>query len=324
MQDTNIGDCNCSYCQVKIEDMSFKSTIKKSFFGNYLISISHCVRSKIEPALISDEKAVKRYYKKKSGKQLNLDNPQTFSEKLNWYKLYDRNPLMAKCADKVTVRDFINEKGYGDCLNKIYGVYDRVQDIDLSKLPNQFVIKAAHGSHMNYIVKDKSTFNWKQAKKMMRTWLHQDIYWSGREWVYKDLPKRIIVEKYLEDKTGELSDYKFFCFNGIPCYLQVDVGRFKDHYRSYYAMDKCQIDINDNDSFPRLSNHFPIQDEIFDRMKQICKDLAKPFQEVRVDFYLVNDKIFFGELTFFDGGGSTVFSPEEWNVKFSESWIIKK
>ena len=99
--------------------MGIKSAIKKNFWGNYLISISHCVRCKIEPALISDEKAVKKYYKKKSGKELNLNNPQTFSEKLNWYKLNDRNPLMAQCADKVAVREYVTEKGYADCLNEV-------------------------------------------------------------------------------------------------------------------------------------------------------------------------------------------------------------
>lgn len=302
---------------------SFKDKIRNNFWGNYLISISHCVRCKIEPALISDEKAVKKYYKKKAGKELDLNNPQTFSEKLNWYKLNDRNPLMAQCADKVAVREYVTEKGYADCLNEVYGVYDRVQDIDYDSLPNRFVIKAAHGSHMNYIVKDKSTFDWKHAKKMMKTWLHQDIYWSGREWVYKDLPKRIIIEKYLEDKHNDLPDYKFFCFHGKPSYLQIDVGRYKKHYRSYYDMSKKQVYIKDNDSFPRIGNELPMDDNVFNEMLRMCEDLSSPFQEVRVDFYTVNNRIYFGELTFFDGGGSTLFLPDEWNYMFSEKWIVK-
>lgn len=302
---------------------SFKDKIRNNFWGEYLISISHCIRCKVEPALISDEKAVKKYYKKKSGKELDLNNPQTFSEKLNWYKLNDRNPLMAKCADKVAVHEYVTEKGYADCLNEVYGIYDRVQDIDYDSLPNQFVIKAAHGSHMNYIVKDKNTFDWKHAKKMMKTWLHQDIYWSGREWVYKDLPKRIIIERYLEDKLNDLPDYKFFCFHGKPIYLQIDVGRYKKHYRSYFDMSKKQVDINDNDSFPRIGNELPMNDNVFNEMLRMCEDLSSPFQEVRVDFYTVNNKIYFGELTFFDGGGSTLFLPDEWNYKFSENWIVK-
>lgn len=304
--------------------MGIKSAIKKNFWGNYLISISHCVRCKIEPVLISDEKAVKKYYKKKSGKELDLNNPQTFSEKLNWYKLNDRNPLMAQCADKVAVREYVTEKGHADCLNEVYGVYDRVQDIDYDSLPNQFVIKAAHGSHMNYIVKDKSTFDWKHAKKMMKTWLHQDIYWSGREWVYKNIPKRIIIEKYLEDETGELRDFKFFCFHGEPVYLQVDIGRYSKHYRNYYDMDLNLVAIQDYDRLPIKYDYiFPMNQEQFDHIKQICKSLSEPFQQVRSDYYLVNGKIYFGELTFFDGGGATVFSEEKWDYKFSEKWIIK-
>lgn len=153
----------------------FKSFFRSSFLGEYIISLSHCIRCKIEPVLISDENAVKKYYKKKSGKNLDLSNPQSSSEKLNWYKLNDKNPLMAQCADKVAVRDYITEMNCEDCLNKLYGVYEKVQDIDFDSLPNQFVIKAAHGSHMNYIVTDKKSFDWKHARKMMNTWLHQDI-----------------------------------------------------------------------------------------------------------------------------------------------------
>lgn len=301
-----------------------KKLLKSNFWGNYLISLSHCVRCKIEPALISDEKAVKKYYKKKAGKDLDLSNPQTFSEKLNWYKLNDRNPLMAQCADKVTVRDYVAEKGYGDCLNEIYGVYDKVEDIDLDSLPNQFVIKAAHGSHMNYIVKDKNSFDWKHAKKMMKTWLHQDIYWSGREWVYKDLPKRIIIEKYLEDESGELKDYKFFCFNGEPSYMEYDSGRFDSiHYRNFYSIDQRIMPIQEKGARTQLRNiPFPLHSDVFERMVDICKKLSSSFQHVRIDFYYINERIYIGELTFFDGGGSTIYTPEEWNYKVSSNWII--
>lgn len=306
--------------------MGIKQKIKKSFWGEYLISLYHCAMCRIMPKLIDDEKAVKKFYKKKCGKELDLDNPKTFSEKINWYKLNDKNPLMAKCADKVAVREYIEEKGYGDCLNEVYGVFDNVDDIDIDSLPNQFVIKAAHGSHMNYIVKDKKFFDWKHAKKMMKTWLKQDIYWSGREWVYKDIPKRIIVEKYLEDSKNDLKDYKFFCFNGKPEYLEFDAGRYCGiHYRHFYNMEKSLLPFYDNDILPQLeSMPFPLKPDIFEKMKRMCINLSEPFQHVRVDFYSVEDRIFFGELTFFDGGGSTFFTPEEWNYKFSENWNICK
>lgn len=303
--------------------MGIKQSLKNIFWGEYLISEYHVLMCKIMPKLINDEKAVKKFYKKKCGKELDLDNPKTFSEKINWYKLNDRNPLMEKCADKVAVREYIKEKGYGDCLNEVYGVYNKVEDIDIDSLPDQFVIKAAHGSHMNYIVKDKKSFNWKHAKKMMKSWLKQDIYWSGREWVYKDMPKRIIVEKYLEDDNGELRDYKFFCFNGNPAYMQVDIGRYREHYRNYYDIYKNLLDCYDSEKLPPISNiDFPVEDSLFHTMIDMCRDLANPFQQVRVDLYTIGRKVYFGELTFFDGGGAAFYYPEQWNYKIAESWII--
>lgn len=303
--------------------MGIKSAIKKNFWGNYLISISHCVRCKIEPALISDEKAVKKYYKKKSGKELNLNNPQTFSEKLNWYKLNDRNPLMAQCADKVAVREYVTEKGHADCLNEVYGVYDRVQDIDYDSLPNQFVIKAAHGSHMNYIVKDKSTFDWKHAKKMMKTWLHQDIYWSGREWVYRNIPKRIIIEKYLEDETGELRDYKFFCFNGKPQFMQLEVGRYTAfNTRNFYDVEWNLLPFGKE--IPHNPDIVVEKPHMFDEMIDLATILCKPFQFVRVDLYQANNKMYFGELTFFPAGGASDFVPSEYDNIVGNMWKLSQ
>lgn len=306
--------------------MGLKATIKKSFWGNYMISEYHVLMCKIMPKLMSDEKAVKKFYKKRFGKELDLKNPKTFAEKINWYKLNDRNPLMAKCADKVAVREYIEEKGYGDCLNEVYGVFDNVDDIDIDSLPNQFVIKAAHGSHMNYIVKDKKFFDWKHAKKMMKSWLRQDISWSGREWVYRNIPKRIIIEKFLEDESGELKDYKFFCFNGRPMYMECVSGRNSQNYHiTFFDMNMNRIGASvEETSIDNKLEKLSIENNIFMKMKNIAEVLAKPFQQVRVDFYFINNKIYFGELTFFPDGGSTFFLPDEWNYKFAENWIIMK
>ena len=155
--------------------------LKKTFLGSLALSELHVLECFIMPRLISDERCIRRYYKKYSGKEPDLKNPVTFSEKLNWYKLNHRSGLMEKCADKVEVRDYVKEKGYGDTLNDIIGVYDNVRDIDIGKLPERFVLKAAHGSHMNIIVKDnKNEINWRRQRLMMRSWLRQDIYWPGR------------------------------------------------------------------------------------------------------------------------------------------------
>ena len=304
--------------------MSLKSKIKKTFFGRYLISELHCLESWLMPKLISDKKAVLKFYKRKTGKDLNLENPVTLSEKINWYKLNDRIPIMQQCADKVAMRDYVTKKGYGDCLNEIHAVYNKVKDIDIDSLPEKFVLKAAHGSHMNIIVTDKSKENWNRHKTMMRTWLRQNIYWSGREWVYKDMPRRIIAEKYLEDASGELRDYKFFCFNGKPVYLQYDSGRYNGkHLRNYYDMNMNFIPVRD-DVESDESNKLEISIEIFEKMKKIASDLAESFQHVRVDFYLVNDKIYVGELTFFHNGGITWFDPPEYDKIFGENWELVK
>ena len=309
-----------SGCNVRCNDI--KKIIKKSFLGRYLISELHCFESWLMPKLISDKKAVLRFYKKSTDNDLDLKNPQTLSEKLNWYKLNNRLPLMQQCADKVAMRDYVTEKGYGDCLNEILGVYNCVKDIDIDDLPEKFVLKAAHGSHMNIIVTDKTKENWLQNKLMMNSWLHQNIYWSRREWVYKDMPRRIIAEKYLEDVSGELRDYKFFCFNGKPTYMQYDSGRYiGKHLRNYYDMDLNFIPVRD-DVPSDESNKPDISSEVFERMKSMASDLAEPFQHVRVDFYLVNNKVFIGELTFFHNGGITWFEPPEYDEIFGSHWKI--
>ena len=304
--------------------MSIKSKIRKSFFGKYLISELHCFESWLVPKLISDEKAVLKFYKKATGKDLNLENPITLSEKLNWYKLNGRIPLMQQCADKIAMREYVTEKGYSDCLNEIHGVYTRVKDIDIDALPEKFALKAAHGSHMNIIVTDKSKENWKQHKMMMSTWLRQNIAWGGREWVYKDMPRRIVAEKYLEDASGELRDYKFFCFNGKPAYMQYDSGRYHGmHLRNYYDMDLNFIPVRDDVPADK-SNKPEISNEIFEKMKKMANDLSEPFQHVRVDFYIVNNKIYVGELTFFHNGGITWFDPPEYDEIFGSNWELKK
>jgi len=301
--------------------MGIKSTIKNSFWGEYLISVYHIAMCKIMPAIVSDEKAVKKYYKKKFGKELDLSNPQTFAEKTNWYKLNDKNPLMEKCADKVSARDYVSEKGFDDYLNECYGVYDSVDDIKYEALPDSFVIKAAHGSHMCYIVKDKSIFNWKQAKKMMKTWLHQDIYWSGREWVYKNVPKRLIIEKYLEDETGELRDYKFYCFNGEPRFVQYDTGRFSQHRRNIYDLDFELMPVRY--VVDRKTDEIIKKPDCFENMIECARRLSEPFQFARIDFYLVKENIYFGEITFFSSGGGAVFEPEEYEYLFGQMWQMK-
>ena len=303
--------------------MNIKSLIKSSFVGEMLVEKLHEIEGLILPKIISDEKAIKKHYKNGTGKELNLDNPITFCEKLNWYKINVRNPLMVKCADKIGVREYVTEKGYGENVNKVYGIYTDVNDIDLSKLPARFVIKAAHGTHMQIIVKDKNEINWKKAKMLMKSWLKQDIYWRGREWSYKEVPHRIIIEEYLEDESGELRDYKVFCFNGVPRFIQVDVGRYNaTHNRNYYDTNWNLLSMTDDvPNNPNLNIEKP---KSFEKMLEMSTKLSEPLQFVRVDFYEVNGKPYLGEMTFFHNGGSVEFIPDEWNKIVGDYWTLVK
>ncbi len=303
--------------------MGIKAKIKGNFYGKYLISEYHAFMSWFMPKVLSDEKAVKRYYKKRAGQELDLENPQTFSQKQQWYKLNAKMPLMQKCADKYAVREYIEECGYGELLNDLLGVYDNVDDIDFDSLPQQFAIKASHGSGFNIIVKDKSTLNIKQTKKMLKSWMHQNIAWGGREWVYLDMPHHIIIEKYLEDETGELRDYKFYCFNGNPAFMQLEVGRYTDHNaRNFYDMEWNLLPFGkDIPHDPSLEIPKP---EMFEEMKKIALDLCKPFQYVRVDLYQVGKKVYFGELTFFPAGGAPDFVPGEYDKIVGDMWTLEE
>lgn len=301
---------------------SIKEVVRSSHWGELMISRIHELECAVLPKLIPDDVAVRRYYKKITGKSLNLELPETFCEKLNWYKLKGKNLLMEKCANKYTLREYVRENGYERCLNDLLGVYTDVDSIDLSQLPDKFVIKASHGTHMQIIVKDKKQLDWNYSKKLMKSWMRQDIYWRGREWVYKDMPRHLIIEKYLEDESGELRDYKIFCFNGVPRFIQNDIGRFQKHIRNYHYTDWTVMDMTDyvgND--PTLDIPAP---KSLDEMLAISKVLSKPFQFVRVDFYEVNGQPYIGEMTFFHEGGSIVFIPDEWNKKVGEFWKLKE
>jgi len=275
------------------------------------------------PKLVSDEIAVKFYYRKRAGRFPNLESPKLFSEKLQWYKINSRFPLMQQCADKYAVRKYISECGYANLLNDVIGIYSHVNEIDFDALPEKFVLKATHGSGQNIIVKDKTQLNTRRAKLMLGAWLHQSIYWSGREWVYQKMPRRIIAEEYLEDETGELRDYKFYCFNGKPAFMQLEVGRgTSNNTRNFYDMDWKLLPFGKE--LPHNPNLRVEKPRLFEQMKAIASDLCKPFQYVRVDLYQVGRKIYFGELTFFPAGGAPDFVPQEYDRIVGDMWNIQQ
>ena len=288
-----------------------------NLFFYYLWTIFTKIRGSIELKRYSDIESINNRYLLKSGRLPNVENPKLFSEKMQWLKLYYRDDLMTLCADKYAVRKWIEKQGYSETLNELYAVYDNVQDIDLIQLPSKFVLKASHGSGWNLIVNDKDKLNWFMWRKIMRIWLSHNIFWAGREWVYDNIKPRLVCEKFLEDDSDTLMDYKFHCFNGEPKFIQVNQGRGDEsHTQNFYDLEwKLQPFGKDIISNPKAKILPPKQ---LASMIKMAKELSTSFPYARVDFYEVNEKIIFGEITFFPAGGYPDFKPEEYDAIWGE------
>lgn len=270
----------------------------------------------------SPQKFVKFIYKKYTGRELNLDNPRTFNEKLQWLKLNHYDNLAVQCVDKYNVRQYVIDKGLGHLLNDLIHVYESPKEIDFTILPRQFVLKASHGSGMNIIVKDKNKISEKEIIKKLEKWMSINYSYMSGEWVYRDIKPRIVCERYIEDSNGELNDYKIFCFGGKAYYIQVDVGRFTNHRRNLYSSKWELLDL----SIAQPNNDSLIieKPKNLSKLIEFAEILAEPFIHARVDFYNLDDDIIFGEITFFHGGGFEKFTPEEYGIHFGDKIHIDK
>lgn len=273
---------------------------------------------------MSDEEYLKKMFCACMGVPLNLDNPQTFNEKLQWLKLYDRKPEYTMMVDKYLVRDYIKEKLGEEYLIPLLGVWDKPEDIDFEKLPNQFVLKCNHNSGLGmYICKDKSKLTKKDIKKIRKDLakgLAQDYYLSGREWPYKNVPRKIICEKYMVDSsTPNLYDYKFFCFNGLAKCYKVDFDRFINHRANYFSKDGDLLKFGEDACPPDFNKKLPLSKNI-KKMEKFASQLSKSHPFLRVDFYDVNGQIYFGELTFYPASGFGQFIYDG-NDELFGSWI---
>lgn len=266
-------------------------------------------------SIIPDKLYIRIMYKVVVGQWPDLKNPKTFNEKLQWLKLYDRNPLYTIMVDKVEVKKYVAEKIGDEYIIPTLGVWDNPEDIDFDKLPNQFVLKCNHNSGLGMcICKDKSRLNIEKTIKGLKMGLRQNYFKYWREWPYKNVKRKIIAEKFMVDESGvELKDYKIFCFDGKPKIIEVDYGRFVNHMRNVYDTDWNFIAMQIE--FPNDPNHIVARPEKLNEMLSLAKKLSEGIPHVRADFYSINDKIYFGELTFFHGSGMEKFSPEEWNEK---------
>ncbi|MBE6570786.1 MAG: glycosyl transferase [Ruminococcaceae bacterium] len=271
---------------------------------------------------LSDEEYIKLAFKIKMGKDVNLKNPKSFSEKLQWLKLFDHKPEYVPMVDKYEVKKIVADKIGEEYIIPTLGVWDSFDEIDFSALPDKFVLKCTHDSGGISFCRNKAEFDFEAARKKIEKSLKRDYFLNGREWPYKNVKRRIIAEAFMEDASGpDLNDYKFYCFNGEPKFLYLSQG-LSDHSTasiSYLNLDWTIAPFKRTDYKPFET--LPKSPKNYDTMLEYCRVLSKDIPFLRVDFYEINEKLYFGELTFFPGSGFTKFDPDEWDEKIGE-WLI--
>ena len=278
--------------------------IKRAYFA------LHGMLEKIIPS----ELFLRVQYFLKTGEFLNLAEPKTFNEKIQWLKLHYRNPLLNTCVDKWQVREFVRSRGLAHILIPAWGPYETIDDLDLDALPDGFILKLTNGSSFNLICKDKRNFDQKLAKRRFDSWSRINFFAARREWAYKDVPNRIICEKLLTTADGGLpSDIRFFCFNGEPKVIAVDLDSVVDgiktsnYFRHLYT---CQWEpIEATIQYPKKAGYEVQRPDNLDELLAIARTLCAGFPFVRVDLYNIDGKPFFGELTFYHASGYQKIMP---------------
>lgn len=262
-----------------------------------------------------DRDYLERKFEALMGTPLHLDAPQTFNEKLQWLKLYDRKPEYTMMVDKYRVREYIAQKIGAEYLIPLLGVWDSPDEIDFAALPEQFVLKCNHNSGLGMcICKDKSTLDLRKVRRELRKGLRQDYYLPGREWPYKDVPRKIIAEKFMIDnEVNELRDYKFFCFRGEVKCFKVDFDRFIDHRANYFDPNGNPMPFGEVVCPPKPDKQLVLPENL-DEMIALAEKLSGDVPFLRVDFYNIQGRIYFGELTFSPASGMGKFIPEEWDT----------
>lgn len=274
----------------------------------------------------SDRQYLKYWFKNKMGYYPNLDNPRTYNEKLQWLKLHYRKPIMTTMVDKDAVKKYVADKIGEEFIIPTLGVWDTFDDIDFDKLPNQFVLKCTHDSGGLIICKDKSNFDKVAAKVKIEQCLKTNFYKYGREWPYKNVPRRVIAEKYMAEssiskKNSDLADYKFFCFNGNVKWLFIASDRYnrEEPYFDFFDMEFNHLDMRHGHPNAPFEIKKPLN---FELMKELSAKLSEGFPHMRVDLYEVDGKVYFGEITFFHHTGRVLFDPVEWDTIFGGEILL--
>ena len=271
---------------------------------------------------VPGEEFLKRVYRFNMNRELNLDDPVTYTEKLQWLKLYDHRPEYSVMVDKYAAKEFVAERIGAEHVIPLLGVWDSVEDIDFENLPQRFVLKTTHDSGGIVICKDKAKLNITAAKKKLNRFMKREYYRCNREWPYKNVKPRIIAEKYMLNHEGsaELSDYKWFCFDGVARVMFVVTDRQTPGVGTkmdYFDMEFRHLPFTNGCPNATREIEKPVN---FERMREMAERISKGLPHVRVDFYEADGQVYFGEITFFDGCGMTPFEPEEWDTIFG-SWI---
>lgn len=305
---------------VNIEDMFMKLKKIVKFITNddYRFLI---LAGREKKANMPAEAFLQRMYKITMGKDLNLENPVDYTEKLQWLKLYDHRPEYTTMVDKYAVKQFVAKKIGEQYVIPLLGVWENADEIDFAALPNQFVLKTTHDSGALVICKDKEKLDIKAAKNRLAHFLKRKYYDCNREWPYKNVKPRIIAEAYMEDsKYKELRDYKFFTFGGVPKVLYIAQGRGRGEptVADFFDMDFNHLPFTIDHDMAKIP---PEKPECFEEMKRLASILSEGTPQLRVDFYEVDGRVYFGEMTFFHCSGMEKFHPEEWNRIFGD-WVI--
>ena len=272
--------------------------LKRKLF--YILARNILIRS------LPDKIYLSFYYRKKMGKRLDLQNPRTFTEKIQWLKLYWRNPLLTQCADKYESRKFVSERIGPELLKNLYGVYEKPEDINIADLPDSFVLKVNHGCQRNIFCRKKSELDWNESVRLLKKYLKENYYYYFREWAYKNIPPRILCEEHLARNDETLHEYGFYCYDGIARLVEIN-----EYTPGLKRVNMVDLDLN------LLENRYsdpPLIQPItrppqFDRMLEYAAVLSRGFPFVRVDFIYVNNKIYFGEMTFYPLAGLLPLDP---------------
>lgn len=317
---------------------SYYKRMSKKEISNMLYSLKKEIDTKISDERLMTQKMFNFLYKNSLTEEIkrtyieerfyrevgyfpNLDNPKTFNEKINWLKLYYKNDNLSRCVDKYEFKDYIKEQLGEGYTVPLLGAWDNANEIDISKLPDKFVLKVNWSSYQNFIVRDKSKFNFDYAKSKINSWMlpWRNIYYASFYWAYKDVAPKVIAEEYIEQSDGKLNDYKFYCFNGSPEYLYiVDEGFSKSRPLCWDVDDNHIYKINKG----RINS--VKQPETMQEMLEIAKKLSKPFPFVRIDLYETKGKVYVGEMTFYPGNGFNKFTPKSLDKELGELLDLSK